>query len=169
MQFKRFPAEQSLEGYVKRDGKKSKEQIKEGQETVVKRIRATISVFWYLATPTAKEKLNKAVKDIYTQLKFAEGVYNKKFPDEKVQVADYFVEWLKDHYEKVVASMRTNVESQIAQVRKLLKGFDDELAKDMRVNMDNFEKNLRGGRNLRIDTSGFPKIGDGDTEMGGTS
>jgi len=65
--------------------------------------------------------------------------------------------------------MRTNVESQIAQTRRLLRGFDDELAIDMRVNMDNFEKNLRGGRNLRIDTSGFPKIGDGDTEIGGTS
>lgn len=158
-----------MEKYVERDGERSKETIKAEQEKVVKRIRATLSVFWYLATPTAKEKLNKVVKDIHTQLKFAEGVYNKRFPNEKVRLADYFIEWLKDHYEKVVASMRTNVESQIAQTRRLLRGFDDELAKDMRVNMDNFEKNLRGGRNLRIDTSGFPKIGDGDTEMGGTS
>ncbi|KAF5576582.1 hypothetical protein FPANT_10866 [Fusarium pseudoanthophilum] len=169
MQYDRFPSVSSLEGYVKRDGEKSKKQIKEDQETVVKRIRATISVFWYLNTPTAKEKLDKAVKDIYTQLKFAEGVYNKKFPDEKVQVADYFVEWLKDHYEHVLATMRTNIGSQIAQVRKLLKGFDDELAKDMRVFMDNFEMNLKRGKNLRIDTSEWPKPGEGDTEMGGTS
>ncbi|RYC80923.1 hypothetical protein BFJ63_vAg16191 [Fusarium oxysporum f. sp. narcissi] len=169
MRFNRFPAEKSLERYVERDEERSKETIKAEQEKMVKRIRATLSVFWYLATPTAKEKLNKVVKDIHTQLKFAEGVYNKRFPNEKVRLADYFIEWLKDHYEKVVASMRTNVESQIAQTRRLLRGFDDELAKDMRVNMDNFEKNLRGGRNLRIDISGFPKIGDGDTEMGGTS
>ena len=156
MRFQLFPAEKSLEIYVERDGEKSKETIKEYQETVTKGIRATINVFWYMATPAAKEKLNKAVKDIYTQLKFAKGVYNKKFPNEKVQVADYFVEWLKDYYEKVVAMVRTNVEAQIAQVWRLLKGFDDELAKDMRVNMDSFEKNLKAGRNIRIDTSGFP-------------
>ncbi|TVY68470.1 hypothetical protein Focb16_v003049 [Fusarium oxysporum f. sp. cubense] len=167
MRFQRFPAEKSLEAYVQRDGEKSKETIKEYQEAVTKRIRATISVFWYMATPTAKEKLNKAVKDIYTQLKFAEGVYNKKFLNEKVQVAGYFIEWLKYHYEKVIKQFRTNVEAQIAQVRKLLKGFDEELAKDMRVNIDNFEKNLKVGRNIRIDTSGFPKTGDGDTDIGG--
>ena len=61
------------------------------------------------------------------------------------------------------------MEAQIAQVWRLLKGFDDELAKDMQVNINNFEKNLKAGRNIRINTSGFPKTGDGDIEIGGSS
>ncbi|EGU73086.1 hypothetical protein FOXB_16401 [Fusarium oxysporum f. sp. conglutinans Fo5176] len=63
---------------------KTKEEIEDGRSKVLSRIRAGFSVFRYMQTEETKDKLNKIVKDIRVQFKFAELVYNKKYPNERV-------------------------------------------------------------------------------------
>ncbi|EXA32961.1 hypothetical protein FOVG_15771 [Fusarium oxysporum f. sp. pisi HDV247] len=62
---------------------KTKEEIEDGRSKVLSRIRAGFSVFRYMQTEETKDKLNKIVKDIRVQFKFAELVYNKKYPNER--------------------------------------------------------------------------------------
>ncbi|TVY67892.1 hypothetical protein Focb16_v003051 [Fusarium oxysporum f. sp. cubense] len=63
---------------------KTKEEIEDGRSKVLSRIRAGFSVFRYMQKEETKDKLNKIVKDIRVQFKFAELVYNKKYPNERV-------------------------------------------------------------------------------------
>ncbi|KAH7195298.1 hypothetical protein DER44DRAFT_536499 [Fusarium oxysporum] len=167
MQLKRYPGKQSLKTYLAR-GSKSKEMIKEDGQIVTSRIRAAFSVLWYLNLVPAKEKFNKAVKDVYVQFKFAESVYNKKYPNEKVQLANLWVEWLKDYYAEVLKTWKENVTNQIKEIREALEGVEDELADEVRTTAQHFEDQLKVPFRIKIDTRGFPALGNGDTEMGGT-
>ncbi|EWY84234.1 hypothetical protein FOYG_13994 [Fusarium oxysporum NRRL 32931] len=63
---------------------KTKEEIEDGRSKVLSRIRAGFSMFRYMQKEETKDKLNKFVKDIRVQFKFAESAYNKKYPNEKV-------------------------------------------------------------------------------------
>ncbi|KAJ4142853.1 hypothetical protein NW754_010292 [Fusarium falciforme] len=59
------------------------------------------STFKYLQLDEVKKKLNKIVKDVWVQFQFAESVYNKKNPNNRVQLADHWIEWIKDYYAQV--------------------------------------------------------------------
>ncbi|KAF4969335.1 hypothetical protein FSARC_3410 [Fusarium sarcochroum] len=167
MRFFRTVGDRNLEKYMTREGK-SEADIKRAGETVTSRMRAGFSVFWYMGLTPVKDKFKQIVKDVHVQFKFAESVYNKKHPNEKVQLADYWIEWITNYYAQVVKKFKENVTDQIAEVRALLDGVDDDEADGVRYIMDQFETQLENAFRIRIDTSGFPTFGDGDTEMGGT-
>lgn len=145
---------------------KTKEEIEDGRSKVLSRIRAGFSVFRYMQKEETKDKLNKIVKDIRVQFKFAESVYNKKYPNEKVQLADYWIEWITDYYALVSKKFRENMLAMATEVREEIKGIKDDWAKNMRGYMQAFEKQAKNEALTLIDTSGFSK--DDDTEMGGT-
>jgi len=63
---------------------KTKEEIEDGRSKVLSRIPAGFSVFRYMQKEQTKDKLNKIVKDIRVQFKFAELVYNKNYPNARV-------------------------------------------------------------------------------------
>ncbi|EMT62866.1 hypothetical protein FOC4_g10001062 [Fusarium odoratissimum] len=145
---------------------KTKEEIEDDRSKVLSRIRAGFSVFRYMQKEETKDKLNKIVKDIRVQFKFAESVYNKKYPNEKVQLADYWIEWITDYYALVSKKFRENMLAMATEVREEVKGIKDDWAKNMRGYMQAFEKQAKNEALTLIDTSGFSK--DDDTEMGGT-
>ncbi|KAK2675032.1 hypothetical protein RAB80_010016 [Fusarium oxysporum f. sp. vasinfectum] len=125
---------------------KTKEEIEDGRSKVLSRIRAGFSVFRYMQKEETKDKLNKIVKDIRVQFKFAELVYNKKYPNEK--------------------KFRENMLAMATEVREEIKGIKDDWAKNMRGYMQTFEKQAKNEALTLIDTRGFLK--DDNTEMGGT-
>ncbi|EXM21436.1 hypothetical protein V3481_015482 [Fusarium oxysporum f. sp. vasinfectum] len=95
MQLNRMVAEDYLPTLVGTAGK-SKEEIIGDRSKVLSRMRGGFSVFRYMQIDETKKKLNKIVKDLQTQFKFAESVYNKRYLNEKVQLADYWIEWITD-------------------------------------------------------------------------
>ncbi|KAL9560672.1 hypothetical protein ACKAV7_015163 [Fusarium commune] len=165
MQLYRMIAEDYLPTLVGTAGK-SKEEIRDDRSKVLSRIRGGFSVFRYLQMDETKKKLNKIVKDLRTQFKFAESVYNKKYPNDKVHLADYWIEWITDYYALVSKRFRKNTLDMVSEVRAELEGNTEQWAESMRINMRAYEKQARNEALTFIDTSGFPK--DDDTEMGGT-
>ncbi|KAF5985649.1 hypothetical protein FCOIX_2003 [Fusarium coicis] len=124
--------------------------------------------------------LNKIVKDVYVQFKFAENVYNEKHPGDRVQIANYWLEWIADHFEKVVRTFKGNISKIVDQINELANDFEDGHAVQVRALMSQFQ-DLRDGTLPRIDTSGFPAFNspitenesedegaDENEEMGGT-
>ncbi|KAJ4039937.1 hypothetical protein NW753_010968 [Fusarium oxysporum] len=88
MQLNRMVAEDYLPTLVGTAGK-SKEEIIGDRSKVLSRIRRRFSVFRYMQMDEIKKKLNKIIKDLRTQFKFAESVYNKRYLNEKIQLTDY--------------------------------------------------------------------------------
>ncbi|KAM0548844.1 hypothetical protein ACHAPJ_009700 [Fusarium lateritium] len=125
-----------------------------------------LSVFQYLKLDETKTKLNKIVRDIRVQFEFAESVYNNRYPDEKVQLADFWIEWITDHYAHVQKKFKSNMLDMVAEIRENLEGDESNLAKTMNGFANTFEKAVNSGVLVNIDTSGFAT--DGDTEMGNT-
>ncbi|EGU73090.1 hypothetical protein FOXB_16405 [Fusarium oxysporum f. sp. conglutinans Fo5176] len=164
MQLNRMVAEDYLPTLVGTAGK-SKEEIIGDRSKVLSRMRGGFSVFRYMQMDETKKKLNKIVKDLRTQFKFAESVYNKRYPNEKVQLADYWIEWITDYYALVSKRFRENTLDMVSEVRTELEGNTQKWAEIMRVNMRAYETQARNQALTFIDTSGFPK--DDDTEMGG--
>ena len=164
MQLNRMVAEDYLPTLVGTAGK-SKEGIIGDRSKVLSRMRRGFSVFRYMQIDETKKKLNKIVKDLQTQFKFAESVYNKRYLNEKVQLADYWIEWITDYYALVSKRFRENTLDMVSEVRTELEGNTQKWAEIMRVNMRAYETQARNQALTFIDTSGFPK--DDDTEMGG--
>ncbi|KAM5351164.1 hypothetical protein ACJ41O_003887 [Fusarium nematophilum] len=165
MQLHRTVGQDHLKELLERDGK-SKKKIKQDSEIVIARMRAGFSTFWYMNLDVTKKKFNKIVKDVRVQFEFAESVYNKKNPKEKVRLADLWIEWTKDYYMEVEETFIRNVLDMVAEVRFELDGLNDDLAKEARMAMKSFELQGNAWYGIKIDTSGFPT--DGDTDMGGT-
>lgn len=62
-----------------------------------------------------------------------------------------------------------NVGEMVTEARFLLDGLNDYLAREAFMTLRSFEKQAEyAPKYLRIDTSGFPTIGDEDVDMGGT-
>ena len=161
----RTVAKSYLKELLNRD-RKTKKKIKADKEKVLDRMRGGFSTFRYMQQSKTKKKLNKIVKDIWVQFKFAESVYNKKHPNDKVQLADLWIEWLKDYYAKVEEVFVKNVQEMIAEVRFHMDGLKDYLAREVLRTMRSFENQARVAARIHIDTSGFPK--NGEVDMGGT-
>jgi hypothetical protein len=161
---------------VKKSGKKSVEEFKEDIRVITYRIRSSFAVFAYMNLDETRTRLNRIIKDVYVQFKFAENVYNKKHPGEKVQLANYWLEYMTDHFAKVVSKFRTNIEGMVTQVEGLMNKDDveEKYAVQMRDIMAEFRTMANDRALVRIDTTGFPAFNspitddDGDEEMGGT-
>ncbi|KAF5720971.1 hypothetical protein FMUND_3874 [Fusarium mundagurra] len=175
------PSKLSIKKYMTK-GNKERKKLKQDVRVVIKRIRATFSLFAYMNLDETRTRLNKIVKDVYVQFKFAENVYNEKHPGARVQIANYWLEWIADHYEKVVRTFKDNISKIIDQINELIvaSGFEDGDVAQIRAIMSQFQ-DLRDGTLPRIDTSGFPAFNspitadesedegeDEDEEMGGT-
>ncbi|KAM5357975.1 hypothetical protein ACJZ2D_015718 [Fusarium nematophilum] len=180
LRFQKRPAASSIEKRLKPDDK-SKAQWKQDARVIIGRIRGRFSVFTYMNLPETLVRLNKIVKDIYVQLKFAENVYNKRHPGENVQLANYWLEWITDYYAKVVIEFKENITDMVAQIHELMEdgGVDEGHASQMREMMAQFQEMADDRARIRIDTSGFPAFNspitkaedieeDKDTEIGGT-
>ncbi|WKT51506.1 hypothetical protein QSH57_016476 [Fusarium oxysporum f. sp. vasinfectum] len=164
MQLNRMVAEDYLPTLVGTAGK-SKEEIIGDRSKVLSCMRGGFSMFRYMQIDETKKKLNKIVKDLQTQFKFAESVYNKRYLNKKVQLADYWIEWITDYYALMSKRFRENTLDMVSEVRTELEGNTQKWAEIMRVNMRAYETQARNQALTFIDTSGFPK--DDDTEMGG--
>ncbi|KAM5349375.1 hypothetical protein ACJ41O_005880 [Fusarium nematophilum] len=156
LRFQKRPAASSIEKRLKPDDK-SKAQWKQDARVIIGRIRGRFSVFTYMNLPETLVRLNKIVKDIYVQLKFAENVYNKRHPGENVQLANYWLEWITDYYAKVVIEFKENITDMVAQIHELMEdgGVDEGHASQMREMMAQFQE-------MADDQE------DKDTEIGGT-
>ncbi|KAF5591120.1 hypothetical protein FPCIR_6195 [Fusarium pseudocircinatum] len=165
MQLNRMVADDYLPTLVGTAGK-SKEEIISHRSKLLSRMRAGFSVFKYMEMDETKKKLNRIVKDLRTQFKFAESVYNKKYPNEKVQLADYWIEWITDYYALVSKRFRENTLEMVTEVRNEIEGNTQRMDEIMRVHMRAYETQAGNQGATSIDTSGFRK--DDDTEMGGT-
>lgn len=168
MQGHRTVGKNHLSDLLARKGKSQKE-IKENTRRVLDRIRAGFSVFLYFDQERTHTKLNKIVKDVWVQLKFAESVYNKKNPNNKVQIANFWIEWITDHFAHMETKFKTNVQEMVKEVRFELQDLKDDLTKAVLNVVGSFEKQAKSTWRVHVTTDGFPKIEtDGDTEMGGT-
>lgn len=178
--FQRRPADTSIEKYLKRDDKTTN-KWKADVRIVIGRTRSRFSVFKYINLPQTKVRLNKIVKDVYVQFKFAEDVYNRGHPGENVQIANYWLEWIKDYFEKVISEFKKNMKENVSMVKELLKDLriKEIYAREMRDMMDMFQEMADDAHEIQIDTSGFPAFDspitepediedDEDTEMRGT-
>ncbi|KAJ3535964.1 hypothetical protein NM208_g6914 [Fusarium decemcellulare] len=165
MQLHRVVEKAKLAELMKKDGK-SQKQLWDNAKKIFARIRAGFSAFRYMQLDPTKKKFNNIVKDIRVQFEFAESVYNKKYPDEKVQLADYWIEWLKDYYAHVKTKAKANMLDIVAEMRAEVQGDTGSKAKMIRTVLGSFEKQAINGWEMDIEISGFPT--DGDTDMGGT-
>ncbi|KAF5692426.1 chitinase [Fusarium denticulatum] len=178
MQYKRRPSKKSIGDKMEMD-ERSKKEWKQDCRVIIKRIRSSFSLFEYMGLDETRTRLNKIVKDVYIQFKFAENVYNERHPGASVQLANYWLEWVKDHFEKVVRTFKSNIAKIVDQVDKLANDFEDGHARQLRGVLSEFQV-LADGL-TRIDTSGFPDFdspipededededGDEDEEMGGS-
>ncbi|RMJ03310.1 hypothetical protein CDV36_015165 [Fusarium kuroshium] len=179
LRFQRRPAPASIEKRLKPGGK-SKDEWKKDARVIIGRIRGRFSVFKYMNLPKTLVRLNKIVKDVYMQLKFAEKVYNERHPDEDVQLANYWIDWITEYYAKVVREFKDNMTDMVAQINELLEdeGVEERHASQMREMLAQFQEMADDSDQIRIDTSGFPAFNspiteaedikeDEDTEMGG--
>ncbi|KAF4989554.1 hypothetical protein FDECE_14673 [Fusarium decemcellulare] len=149
-----------------RKGGKSTKEVRDDTTKLLARIRGAFSTFRYMELDQTQKKLNNIVKEVRVQCEFAEKVYNKKYPNEKVRLADYWIEWMKDYYEHVTKTAKDNVLDIVAEVLAQTKGETGPLANKVNKAMGTFRKVATNGVRVHIDTSGFPT--DGDTDMGGT-
>ncbi|RGP69882.1 hypothetical protein FLONG3_7637 [Fusarium longipes] len=177
--FEQKPGENSIEtrsSMVKESKRKSEDEWIDDTVVIFSRIRASFAVFSYMNLDETRTRLNRIIKDVYVQFKFAENVYNKKHPGEKVQLANYWLEYMTDHFAKVVSKFRTNIEGMDTQIEGLMKKHDVEEKYVVRARglMAQFKEMANNRDVVRIDTTGFPAFNspitddDGDEEMGGT-
>lgn len=168
MQGYRTVGKNHLRDLLVRKGK-SQREIKENTRRVLDRIRAGFSVFQYFDLDGAHKKLDKIVKDVWVQFKFAESVYNEKNPNNKVQLANFWIEWITDHFAHVETKFKTNVQDMVKEVRFELQDLKDDMTKAVLDVVGSFEKQAKVNWRVHVRTDGFPQIDtDGDTDMGGT-
>ncbi|KAJ4176347.1 hypothetical protein NW755_014461 [Fusarium falciforme] len=168
MQGYRTVGKNHLRDLLVRKGK-SQREIKENTRRVLDRIRAGFSVFQYFDLDRAHKKLDKIVKDVWVQFKFAESVYNEKNPNNKVQLANFWIEWITDHFAHVETKFKTNVQDMVKEVRFELQDLKDDMTKAVLDVVGSFEKQAKVNWRVHVRTDGFPQIDtDGDTDMGGT-
>jgi hypothetical protein len=187
-QFKQRPAGSSIRDYLSftdEDGKpKSDKDIYKGYNTVISRIRAAFSTLEYMNLDDTKTRLNKIVKDVYIQFKYAENVYNDAYPPDdpadKVQIANYWLEWITDYYEHLITKFKENVSNMIAEMANMVESEledDPDFADDVWRVIRRFRERRDDNNRVKLDISGFPaydtridggKDEDGDEEMGGT-
>ncbi|KAG7404196.1 hypothetical protein Forpe1208_v015956 [Fusarium oxysporum f. sp. rapae] len=86
-----------------------------------------------------KEKFNNIAKGIHVQFKFAKSIYNKKYPDKKIQLTDYWIVWIMDYYAQVVKKFKENVSGQITEIQALLDGVDNDLSEGLRTIINHFK------------------------------
>jgi len=152
-----------------------KKKIKNNYRTILFRMRAGFSVLEYMRLDETRTRLNKIVKDVYVQFKFAETVYNRRYPGEKVHLANYWLDWIKDYLEQVAIKAKVHIEAMIKQVKGELDQLPDNspYARNLRDSIDDYEVKVNEQHRMTIDTSGFPAFNspitdeDGDEEMGG--
>lgn len=171
------PNQDSVRGYFDRSDK-TDQKIKDDYEVVLSRLRAAFSAFEYINMDESKTRLNKIIKDIYVQFKFAEKVYNEKYPDDKVQLANYWIEWITNYYARVVRKFKDNVMEVFRLIDSLTDAAEDQkdsIIVQLYPTLLKLVEKRRDRQWMRIDTSGFPAIDspvtgdeDGDEEMGGT-
>jgi hypothetical protein len=180
LRFQKRPSETSIKKRLDPDDK-SKDEWKQDARVIVGRIRGRFSVFRYMNLPETLVRLNKIVKDVYVQLKFAEDVYNKRHTGANVRIANYWLDWIKGYYAKVVSEFKENMTDMVAQIHELMEDerVEERHASQMREMMAQFEEMAGDRDRIRIDTEGFPAFNspitqpedikeDEDTEMGGT-
>ncbi|KAJ4245449.1 hypothetical protein NW762_013958 [Fusarium torreyae] len=166
LRFNQWPALNSITKYLKL-GDKSQETWKANNRVVIERIRASFSVLVYLALPESKVRLNKIVKDVYVQLKFAEDVYNARNPDKpKVQLANHWLEWITNYLGKVVSKLKENIMKAMNQIDEVMEDENISQAKKAEwIEIQAQYQLLADDANLmRIDTSGFPDLNSPITE-----
>ncbi|KAL6354004.1 hypothetical protein LRP88_12635 [Fusarium phalaenopsidis] len=180
LRFQQRPSVDSITEYLER-GDKSHDDWKSDCRVIIKRVRASFSVLVYMNLPKTLVRLNKIVKDVYVQFKFAEDVWNGRHPGNRVQLANYWLDWIKKYYARVVSKFKANIAKAMAQIDKVMA--DDDMPDGYAVQwlelMAQFEEMAENADLMRIDTSGFPAFNspitetedieeDEDTEMGGT-
>ncbi|KAJ4087133.1 hypothetical protein NW760_013788 [Fusarium oxysporum] len=180
-----FPGVDSIEKYMswttKAGEEKDDDEINDDYETIIKRTRAAFSSIEYMNLEECVTRLNKIVKDIYIQFKFAENVYNDANPPndpaDKVQLANYWLEWITDYYAHVITTFKKNIKLETDKMTEMLKKEDNPpaMVEQWEVIIDVFLQMRDDDNRMSLDTSGFPAFDsrfnedeDGDEEMGGT-
>ena len=157
-QLHRFPAPKSISEYMDLyddDGSPlDRKNIKNNYRTILFRMRAGLSVFGYMRLAETRTRLNKIVKDVYVQFKFAETVYNRRYPGEKVQLANYWLDWIKGHLEQVGIKAKGHFEAMIKQVKDELDQLPDTspFATNFRDCINDYEVKVNKRGRMTIDT-----------------
>ncbi|RKK66490.1 hypothetical protein BFJ69_g15354 [Fusarium oxysporum] len=185
---KQRPAKDSITGYMSHKDKKGNlkdaEVIWKGYKTVISRVRAAFSTLEYMKLDECTTRLNTIVKDVYIQFKHAENVYNDAYPPDdpadKVQIANYWLEWITNYYEQLITKFKESVTNMIAEISNMVESEldnDPEMADELWVVIRRFRVLRDDAKHVKLDISGFPaydtpidggKDEDGDEEMGGT-
>ncbi|RKL14549.1 hypothetical protein BFJ70_g15708 [Fusarium oxysporum] len=185
---KQRPAKDSITGYMSHKDKKGNlkdaEVIWKGYKTVISRVRAAFSTLEYMKLDECTTRLNTIVKEVYIQFKHAENVYNDAYPPDdpadKVQIANYWLEWITNYYEQLITKFKESVTNMIAEMSNMVESEldnDPEMADELWVVIRRFRVLRDDAKHVKLDISGFPaydtpidggKDEDGDEEMGGT-
>ncbi|RSM08344.1 hypothetical protein CDV31_008156 [Fusarium ambrosium] len=99
----------------------------------------------------------------------------------RVQLANYWLEWITNYYAMVVGKFKENIAKAMAQIDEVMAddSMPDRYAVQWLELMAQFEEMADNADLMRIDTSGFPAFNspiteaedieeDGNTQMGGT-
>lgn len=124
---------------------------------VIARLRAGFSVFFYLRHPKTAGKLNTIVSDIRDQFVFAEEVYNTKYPNDKVQLSDFWIEWITDYLKKVTSKFKTNVADMIKEIRAEMEGEKGLLIDSTEATLKAMELQIRHLPVIMTDKFPFPQ------------
>ncbi|RSL46519.1 hypothetical protein CEP51_015917 [Fusarium floridanum] len=158
LRFQLRPAVDSITEYLER-GDKSHADWKSDCRVIIKRVRASFSVLVYMNLPKTLVRLKKIVKDVYVQFKFAEDVWNGRHPGNRVQLANYWLDWIKKYYARVVSKFKANIAKAMAQIDKVMA--DDDMPDGYAVQwlelMAQFEEMAENAGLMRIDTSVTPR------------
>ncbi|CAG2015259.1 unnamed protein product, partial [Fusarium graminearum] len=153
-------------------GPKTPDKVKQDKAMIlVTRIRDGFAAFLYINI--SRVQLRKIVRDIYLNFQFAENVYNKKYKNEadfkRVQLADYWVEWIVDYFDFISNKFKRDVRQQISEIRAILNGVNEPIVTEVLAHLASFadmmDKNPAQGR---VNPKILDGIKDDDTEMGGT-
>lgn len=153
-------------------GPKTPDKVKQDKAMIlVTRIRDGFAAFLYINS--SRVQLRKIVRDIYLNFQVAENVYNKKYKNEadfkRVQLADYWVEWIVDYFDFISNKFKRDVRQQISEIRAILNGVNEPIVTEVLAHLASFadmmDKNPAQGR---VNPKILDGIKDDDTEMGGT-
>lgn len=98
---------------------KVENEIKE----VLAKLRATLTVIEYMNTkdedgPNVYNKVTKVLNDVVHQITFAENLWERENPGQRVNFAQFMIEWFQDYYKEVTAKAKTFFEEIALVVRE---------------------------------------------------
>ncbi|KAF5678234.1 hypothetical protein FCIRC_6517 [Fusarium circinatum] len=134
-------------------------KAKDKLEELLATMRAVAAFFDYMNSvdssevdaegKTVWEKFNNIVNDVVRQLLWAEGLWEREHPGHPVAAAQFFVEYLKDHYAKVGRLAREWLEAAIEALEAELGESSGDRALKIRRVIDHYRKNMR---HVRVNT-----------------